>query len=245
MRNLRCLVPLVYLIMKFYGPSSSDFSPFQISHALLQWFISVRNFMHLAPLFISVRNFACLAPVVLLVSAIKLWAEENFRIYLIVLFYTSPEQTSCTLSHIISGPWRKFRQPILCCSHFTSSYILWEISKHCVGDIHQWRSFHTRIRENQSTASKVVKGSHKRDGGLKNPTFFLRVCEGKCVRYEQQYWERRRILLSYRYEGSLICSLQTGLAKQIEATIMPRLAVLCNSGTPGCWTPQSQYLLSK
>lgn len=86
--------------------------------------------------------------------------------------YTLPEQTSCTLSHVISGPWPKFLLRILCWTHFTSSYMLWEINKHGVGGIHQWRSFHTRIRENLSTASKVVKGSHKRDGGLENHLSF-------------------------------------------------------------------------
>lgn len=185
-------------------PSASAFSPFQISHAFLQrftsatnfthqapLFISVRNYTHLppvfisvrnftnpAPVFVSVRNFACLVPVVLLVSATKLWAEENFRMYLMIFLYTLPEQTSCTLPHIISGLWRKFLLHILCCFHFTSSYMLWEISKHDVGDIHQWRSFHTRIRVNRSVASKVVKGSQKRDGGLKKQhSFYLRLKE--------------------------------------------------------------------
>jgi hypothetical protein len=143
-RNLRCVVPLVCLLTKFYVPSSSAFSPFQISHALLQY------------LFISVRNFACLAPVVLLVSAIKLWAEDNFLIYLMLFLYTLPKQTSCTLLHIPSEPWCKFLLHILFWSHFTTSYMLWETSKHGVDDIHQWHSFHTRIRENRSTASKVV-----------------------------------------------------------------------------------------
>jgi len=142
-QHLVYLVPLVCLLTKFYVPSYSDFSPFQISHALLQRYIFL-------------RNFACLAPLVLLVSAIKLWAEDNFCIYLMVFLYTLRKQTSRTLSRILSGPWRKFLLRILCFSYFTSSYRLWEINKHDVGDINQWRSFYTRIRENRFTASKVV-----------------------------------------------------------------------------------------
>jgi hypothetical protein len=166
-----------------------------------------------------------------------------------MLLYTLPEQPSCTLSQIISGPWRKFRLRILFCSHFTSSYMLcyyrlWGISKHGIGDIHERRSFHTRIRE-KSTASRVLNGSHKRDGGLKNQHSFH--VSGKESVLDMSSSTGSTEGYCCHVSVKAISSALYRRACHSEATSMPRLAVhvLCNSRSPGCWTPQSQYLLSK
>jgi len=61
---------------------------------------------------------------------------------------------------------------------------------------------------------KSCKGVTQAGWRSQKPTFFLRVWEGKCVRYEKQYWKHWRILLSYRCEGSLICCPLLGLPRK-------------------------------
>jgi hypothetical protein len=168
-----------------------------------------------------------------------------------LFLYTLPKHTLCALSHILSGPWRKFLVLILFCSHFTTSYMLWETCKHGVDDIHQWRSFHTRIRENRSTSSKVVllqKLQRGHTSGIEvSKTNILFTCVGRkvCSIWTAVLKTLRGIAVISRWRRQSHLLSSDALATQIEATSMPRLAVLCNSDTPGCWTPQSQYLLAK